>query len=62
MDIYSSYRPETKKKHGRTDVRQTDGQRDNQRDTIIPRHYCVAGYITKTRLYNLTPLNPTFIY
>ena len=23
---------------------QTDGHTDDQRDTIIPRHYCVAGY------------------
>ena len=28
---------------GRTDG-QTDGLTDDQRETIIPRHYCVAGY------------------
>ena len=44
IDIYSS--PETKL---RTDVRQTtdghsDGHTGNQRDTIIPQHYRVAGY------------------
>ena len=31
------------KTDGRTD-RRTDGLTDDQRDTIIPRHYCVAGY------------------
>ena len=29
---------------GRTDVRRTDGLTDDQRETMIPRHYCVAGY------------------
>ena len=37
-----------RKTDGRMDVRRTDGQTDrltdDQRDTIIPRHYCVAGY------------------
>ena len=28
----------------RTDVRRTDGYTDYQRETIIPRHYCVTGY------------------
>ena len=28
---------------GRTDG-QTDGHTDDQCETIIPRHYCVAGY------------------
>ena len=28
----------------RTYDRQTDGHTDIQRETIIPRHYCVAGY------------------
>ena len=35
-----TYHPETK--NGRTD--KTDGLADNQCETIIPRHYCVAGY------------------
>ena len=46
IDVYSSYHPETK--NGRTDGRMTDGQTngltDDQRETIVPRHYCVAGY------------------
>ena len=29
---------------GKTDGRTTDGHTDDQRETIIPRHYCVAGY------------------
>ena len=29
--------------YGRTD-RQTDGLTDDQRETTIPRHYCVGGY------------------
>ena len=36
------------KTDGRTDVRRmdglTDGLTDNQPETIIPCHYCVAGY------------------
>ena len=28
----------------KTDGRTTDGLTDDQRETIIPRHYCVAGY------------------
>ena len=28
-----------------TDGRTMDGYTDDQRETIIPRHYCVAGYI-----------------
>ena len=36
-------RKRKKKTDGRTD-RQTDGLTDDQRETIIPRHYCVAGY------------------
>ena len=28
----------------KTDGRMTDGHTDDQRETIIPRHYCVAGY------------------
>ena len=35
-DIHSSYYPETKI--------QTDGHMDDQRETITPGHYCVAGY------------------
>ena len=27
----------------------TDGLRDDQRETIIPRHYCVAGYNKKEK-------------
>ena len=33
-----------KRKNGRMDVRLTDGLMDDQRETIISRHYCVAGY------------------
>ena len=33
-----------RKMDGQTDVRRTDGLADNQRETIIPHHYCVAGY------------------
>ena len=33
---------------GRPD-RQTDGLTDDQRETIIPRHYCVAGYKKKKK-------------
>ena len=33
-----------RKTDGRTDVRRTDRHTDVQRETIIPRHYCVAGY------------------
>ena len=37
-----------RKTDGRTYDRRTDGQTDgltdNQRETIIPRHYCVVGY------------------
>ena len=37
-----------RKTDGRTDDgrkdEQTDGHTDVQRETIIPRHYCVAGY------------------
>ena len=35
----------------RTDA-QTDGLTDDQRETIIPRHYCVAGY--KNNLLQIT--------
>ena len=31
------------KMDGRMD-RQMDGLKDDQRETIIPRHYCVVGY------------------
>ena len=41
IDVYSSYHPETK--NGRMD-RQTDGHTDAQHETIIPHHYCMAGY------------------
>ena len=37
-----------RKTDGRTDVRRTDGHTDDQRETIIPRHYCVAGYKNET--------------
>ena len=33
-----------KRMDGRTTDGRTDGLTDNQRETIIPRHYCVAGY------------------
>ena len=49
IDVYSSYHTETK--NGRTDDGrtngQTDGLTDDQRETIIPRHYCVVGYNIK---------------
>ena len=32
--------------------RQTDGLKDDQCETIIPRHYCVAGYKNIASLYN----------
>ena len=34
---FTRYHPETKN-------RRTDGHTDVQRETIIPCHYCVAGY------------------
>ena len=50
IDVYSSYHPETK--NGRTDGRtydgRTDGLTDDQRETIIPRYYCLAGYKNST--------------
>ena len=33
-----------RKTDGRTDGCMTDGLTDDQRETIIPHHYCVAGY------------------
>ena len=33
-----------KRTDGRADVRRTDGHTGDQRETIIPHHYCVAGY------------------
>ena len=47
---------------GRMDVRHTDGQTDRQmdrhtdvqRETIIPRHYCVAGYKKNKDIFLLT--------
>ena len=45
IDVYSSYHPETK--NGRTGVWLTKGRTDRhtdvQRETIIPRHHCVAS-------------------
>ena len=46
-----------RKTNGRTDG-QTDGRTDDQRETIIPRHYCVAGI--KNGLYTLR--NNTRVY
>ena len=44
-----SYHSEIKKKtHG-----QTDGHTDDQRETIITRHYCVAGYKNTEKSYNM---------
>ena len=40
IDIYAIYRSDTKIWE--------DGHMDSQRDTIIPRHYHVAGYKEKT--------------
>ena len=34
----------------RTDVRRTDRHTDVQRETIIYRHYCVAGYKNVLRM------------
>ena len=33
-----------RKTDGRTTDARIDGLTDDQRETIIPRHYCVAGY------------------
>ena len=44
IDIHSIYHPETKIWAAVQQMdRQTDGQTDNQRETIIPCHYRVAG-------------------
>ena len=40
--VYSSYHLETKNR--RMDGQLMDGHTDVQRETITPRHYCVAGY------------------
>ena len=34
----------------KTDGRTTDGLTDDQRETIIPRHYCVAGYKKRDKI------------
>ena len=39
--MFTRYHPETK--NGRKDVRRKDRHTDVQRETIIPRHYIVAG-------------------
>ena len=55
--MFTHYHPGTEKwMDGRTyDDGRTDRHMDIQRETIITRHYCVAGY----KKYNLdTPLNP----
>ena len=36
--------------------RRTDGHTDDQRETIIPRHYCVVGY------NDIYPINSTYIW
>ena len=33
--------------------RKTDGLADDQRETIIPHHYCVAGYKNALIAFNL---------
>ena len=42
IDVYSSYHPETKNRW--TDDGWTDRHTEVQPETIIPRHYIVAGY------------------
>ena len=42
-----------KRMDGRTTDGQTDGLTDDQHETIIPRHYCVAGY---KNIYLIIPL------
>ena len=51
-----------RKTDGRTDVRRTDGQTDDQRETIIPRHYCVAGYKKKKKYLSKLFLFLNIIY
>ena len=46
-----------KRKYGRTTDGQTDGHSDSQRDTIIPRHYRVAGYKKEKNLKHLRTTN-----
>ena len=41
------------RKRKRTDGRTTDGLTGDQRETIIPRHYCVAGYKKKKKCFNI---------
>ena len=41
--IIQKRKPDGRTYDGRTDGH-TDGHTDDQRETIIPRHYCVAGY------------------
>ena len=42
---FTRYHPETKiRTDGRTTDKRTDGLTDSQHDTIISRHYRVAGY------------------
>ena len=43
--MFTRCHPETRKTDERTYIRQTDRQTDVQRETIIPCHYYVAGYI-----------------
>ena len=57
IDVYSSYHLETK--YGRMD-KWTDRYTDIQRETIIPRHYRVAGYKkTVTVFSEKTDVPPT---
>ena len=47
-----------RKTDGRTYDRRTDGQTNVQRETIIPRHYCVAGYNDR-KIYRVYPVTLT---
>ena len=40
--VFTRYHPETK--NGQMTDRRADRHTDDQRETIIPRHYCVAEY------------------
>ena len=48
-----------RKTDGRTGVRRTDGLTDDQRETIIPRHYCVVGY--NNAKINPYPAEPGYV-
>ena len=52
-----------RKQKKRTDLCKTDGLTDDQRETIIPCHYCVAGYKNTKEVYeNKETESPSGIY